>query len=560
MVAIENVVWLFGGTANYQTGSNDLFSLDVAFAVSLQWTVHSVTGAPSPRFGHGMAVSGSLVYVYGGRNSEESAPLGDMWSLDTAHQPPKWAVVPTYADAGAGSPGGRAGFGFASASNRFLFLVGGEGGEGRGLMRADLAEAVPVYWETATPSGGTPAGMERVQHGMVLAGNALVLAGGAWGVGGKWMETWRAQMASQCLAGAYGEEEETRACTACPPGTFSGAGATACAQCGPDRYLVSAREGCEACPKGTFAGAGALKVEECVARAEPGGGAVTKMALELVVEVGGVSREGFEGVRGEFEAACAQAGGVSAGDVRIPADGVREVPVEAGGGSPGVEVTAIIAVLSTTIDAVKRGIQADLVSVAAARGLPPLTLVRMRAVNVTESQVPNIAAVGGFPTGAVIGGVVGGSAAIAMCAWGIYYRRARKKWEEMRLRRNMMVIEGAGWGPKVRKENLGAFGGAGNEPHHRANGGGGVGEGSGDEEDEGGGVGGLGLEGVRVDVQGEGEGELGSWGEGAREEGEGKEGKEGEEGEGEGVVGGAAAAAVPSSRWPRCQTFDSVIP
>ena len=60
--------------------SNDLYSWDPA---SLIWTNHSdfvQNDRPSPRFSHGLAAEGNLVFVFGGHNG--SSPLNDLYAYN----------------------------------------------------------------------------------------------------------------------------------------------------------------------------------------------------------------------------------------------------------------------------------------------------------------------------------------------------------------------------------------------------------------------------------------------------------------------------------------------
>jgi hypothetical protein len=108
----------------------------------------------------------------------------------------------------------------------------------------------------------------------------------------------------------------------------------------------------------------------------------------------------FEGIRVEYIAACADAGGVSTGDVKV-----REV-VEVGGGeerrvvtatrgllqavssgaAAAVRVTTLISVFSTSIDSVLGSISSNLTRIAVSRNLPAITIVSLKQVNASDYE------------------------------------------------------------------------------------------------------------------------------------------------------------------------------
>ena len=114
----------------------------------------------------------------------------------------------------------------------------------------------------------------------------------------------------------------------------------------------------------------------------------------------GLSCVQFEGIRIEYIAACADAGGVSTGDVKV-----REV-VEVGGGeerrlvtvtrrllqevssdaAAAVRVTTLISVFSTSINSVLQGISSNLTKVAESRKLPAITIVSIKQVNASDYE------------------------------------------------------------------------------------------------------------------------------------------------------------------------------
>lgn len=109
----------------------------------------------------------------------------------------------------------------------------------------------------------------------------------------------------------------------------------------------------------------------------------------------------FQGIRIEFVAACADAGGVSTGDVRIAqvaeiggggerrgrrVAAARGLLQQVPSGAAAVRVTTLVSVFSTSMASVLAGISSNLTAVAESRGLPALTIVSIKQVNASDYQ------------------------------------------------------------------------------------------------------------------------------------------------------------------------------
>jgi len=72
-------------------------------------------------------------------------------------------------------------------------------------------------------------------------------------------------LGTACSAGTYGPARCQTACTTCPAGTYSSAGANSCTPCPAGTYSTAGKSTCTTCPAGTTSGPGASACAPCPA-------------------------------------------------------------------------------------------------------------------------------------------------------------------------------------------------------------------------------------------------------------------------------------------------------
>ena len=68
-----------------------------------------------------------------------------------------------------------------------------------------------------------------------------------------------------CGAGTYSSGSTTSACSTCPAGKYSGAGASSCTSCPAGKYSSAGASGCTSCSAGTYSSSGASSCSDCPA-------------------------------------------------------------------------------------------------------------------------------------------------------------------------------------------------------------------------------------------------------------------------------------------------------
>jgi hypothetical protein len=242
MVAVGASLWVFGGRhfplderSSWQwwaTFDGNVYALDTTSA-SLSWLSWAPAGTPPPpRFGHGMAAAGSVVYVFSGSDGRRN--LDDLHSLQTDGCPPRWAQLTAVRipQVPLASP-----IGFAATAQALWVL------QDTGLLRNFAGPGALDSWtgvEADTRAGSPPSWLFDGTTGpnsnpaTALRGTVVVCGREDGAFDDVWYLT--------CGPGSYGDNSEpTVNCSACAAGTYSPRlGASSSSTCSPCKSTCTA--------------------------------------------------------------------------------------------------------------------------------------------------------------------------------------------------------------------------------------------------------------------------------------------------------------------------------
>jgi len=180
-VLIGNLFIIIGGTFFKDKFQylNDLWVVDTD---SMEWHKPSAVGRPpSARYGHGCAVVGTSVYVFGGKGPS-GAVHNDLHRLDVERW--TWSLVPSTT----APPLGRFGHTLSAVGDK-LVLFGGWDGSGC-FNDLWVFDAAASSWIKPVVDGPAPAA--RHGHSMVLApATGRLVVWGGWSVSGKGLPEYR---------------------------------------------------------------------------------------------------------------------------------------------------------------------------------------------------------------------------------------------------------------------------------------------------------------------------------------------------------------------------------
>ena len=256
----QGTFFMFGGLTSSAV-INDLWRWESSGSKWLELRVDGNTDGPSGREAHALALVGSELFLFGGRDITRRN-TNELWKYSVAHK--TWELI--FANSNSNGPSPRHRHAMESV-NGSLLLFGGQALNNYALNDIWAFQPGEMSWSQLQDNGNLRGPRPRYLFGMVSLGSTLIIDGGLSPGIPAFQDTWqysvcRCPVGSQRLGGV---------CILCPAGTFKNLpGPQMCTQCPSVTFgvIIGATDDtvCQDCPAHSWSSPGSVMASNCACR------------------------------------------------------------------------------------------------------------------------------------------------------------------------------------------------------------------------------------------------------------------------------------------------------